>query len=45
MMINKQDIIKAAGSLQVPGQETSAEAAVQAVYDKYQNVKSTIYRP
>ena len=44
MMINKQNVIKAAGSLRIPGQETSAEAAVHAVYDNYQNIKNTIYR-
>ena len=38
MMISKQDVMKAAGSLQVcPGQEAGAEAAIHAVHDIFKN--------
>ena len=38
MMISKQDVLKAAGSLQVcDGQEAGAEAAIHAVYDTYKD--------
>ena len=38
MMISKQDVMKAAGSLQVcAGQEAGAEAAIQAVHDIFKD--------
>ena len=38
MMISKQDVIKAVGSLQVcAGQEAGAEAAIHAVHDRFKD--------
>ena len=38
MMINKQDVMKAAGLLQVcAGQEADAEAAIHAVHDIFKD--------
>ena len=44
MMISKQGVMKAAGSLQVcTGQETGAEAAIHAVHDIFNITLQTLF--